>query len=122
MRVWAVCVVTFFGAAELYQWLQGLTLPLPVYGVAGLLLAVASNADRLRWFQSGGSSLAIQPQSSQPEQAHPGLTRSQQDEALLIQSAAARRTGPQLPQFQQTSPASISFTIRSPRSGSENQN
>lgn len=46
MKVWAVGVVAFFGLAELYQWFHSLSLPLPVYGVAGLLLALASNAER----------------------------------------------------------------------------
>ncbi|NJR40047.1 MAG: hypothetical protein HC781_16030 [Leptolyngbyaceae cyanobacterium CSU_1_4] len=46
MRVWGVCFVLFFGAAELYQWMQGLTLPLPFFIALGGLLAIASNADR----------------------------------------------------------------------------
>jgi hypothetical protein len=46
MRVWVMCFVVFFGAAELYQWVRGLTLPLPVFVVLGGLLAIASNADR----------------------------------------------------------------------------
>ncbi|MFM7425702.1 MAG: hypothetical protein ACKO7W_12035 [Elainella sp.] len=49
MKVWAVGVVVFFGLAELYQWFHSLSLPLPLYGVAGLLLALASNANR--WSQ-----------------------------------------------------------------------
>lgn len=47
MQVWIVCFVLFFGAAELYQWIQGITLPLPVFAVAGALLAVASNSHLL---------------------------------------------------------------------------
>jgi hypothetical protein len=46
MRVWVICFVVFFGAAELYQWLQGLTLPLPVFIALGGLLAIASNANQ----------------------------------------------------------------------------
>ena len=46
MRVWGVCFVLFFGAAEFYQWMQGLTLPLPFFVVLGGLLAIASNADK----------------------------------------------------------------------------
>ena len=50
MRVWLICVIAFFGIAELYQWLQEQVqdLPLPVYAVAGLLLAALSNANRWR--------------------------------------------------------------------------
>ncbi|HEY9660588.1 MAG TPA: hypothetical protein V6C65_19200 [Allocoleopsis sp.] len=47
MQVWAVSFFVFFGTAELYQWLQGITLPLPVLVVAGAILAIASNADKL---------------------------------------------------------------------------
>jgi hypothetical protein len=46
MQVWVICFVVFFGAAELYQWVRGLTLPLPVFIVLGGLLAIASNADQ----------------------------------------------------------------------------
>jgi hypothetical protein len=46
MRVWGVCFVLFFGAAEFYQWMQGLTLPLPFFVALGGLLAIASNADK----------------------------------------------------------------------------
>lgn len=46
MRVWGVCFVLFFGVAEFYQWVQGLTLPLPFFIVLGGLLAIASNADK----------------------------------------------------------------------------
>lgn len=46
MQVWAVSFFVFFGAAELYQWLQGITLPFPVLVVAGAILAIASNADK----------------------------------------------------------------------------
>jgi hypothetical protein len=48
MRVWGVCFVLFFGAAEFYQWMQGLTLPLPFFIALGGLLAIASNADKWR--------------------------------------------------------------------------
>jgi hypothetical protein len=46
MRLWGVCFVLFFGIAEFYQWMQGLTLPLPFFIVLGGLLAIASNADK----------------------------------------------------------------------------
>ncbi|HEY9640120.1 MAG TPA: hypothetical protein V6C57_06530 [Coleofasciculaceae cyanobacterium] len=43
MQVLVVCVILFFGAAELYQWMQGMELPLPVWVAAGVVLAIASN-------------------------------------------------------------------------------
>jgi hypothetical protein len=46
MRVWVICFVVFFSVAETYQWVRGLTLPLPVFMVLGGLLAIASNSDK----------------------------------------------------------------------------
>ena len=67
MRVWLFCVVAFFAIAELYQWLQAQVqvLPLPVYGVAGLLLAAISNADR--WWHLLPSRLSAPPDPIQPK-------------------------------------------------------
>jgi hypothetical protein len=53
MRVWVICFVLFFGAAEFYQWVQGLTLPLPFFIVLGGLLAIASNADKWGFTKQG---------------------------------------------------------------------
>jgi hypothetical protein len=61
MRVWVICFVLFFGAAEFYQWVQGLTLPLPFFIVLGGLLAIASNSDKWGFTRQG-----IRPVSSPP--------------------------------------------------------
>jgi hypothetical protein len=53
MRVWVICFVLFFGAAEFYQWMQGLTLPLPFFIVLGGLLAIASNSDKWGFTRQG---------------------------------------------------------------------
>ncbi|MDY6784944.1 MAG: hypothetical protein SW833_20790 [Cyanobacteriota bacterium] len=55
MRIWLVSFCALFGVFEFYQWLRALSLPLPVYVVCGLVLAVASN------FQRG----TVQPKTSQ---------------------------------------------------------
>ncbi len=52
MQILVICVVLFFAAAELYQWLAKLTLSLPVLVAGGALLAIVSNRYRLselRW-------------------------------------------------------------------------
>ncbi|MCU0567793.1 MAG: hypothetical protein MUF49_14485 [Oculatellaceae cyanobacterium Prado106] len=54
MRIWIISFVLFFAAAELYQWVQGLKLPLPVFILLGGLLAIASNAEK--WSLLPGSS------------------------------------------------------------------
>lgn len=57
MRLWLVCFVLLFGIAQFYQWLTHLTwfaqvdlehfdLPVPVFIMAGVLLAIASNYDK----------------------------------------------------------------------------
>lgn len=46
MRVWFVTVILLFLGVQLYQWLQGFMLPLPLYVMAGAFLAIASNYDK----------------------------------------------------------------------------
>lgn len=46
MKVWLSCFLVLFAIAELYQWAQQVTLPLPLYILGGAVLAVASNADK----------------------------------------------------------------------------
>lgn len=46
MKVWLSCFFVLFAIAELYQWAQQVTLPLPLYIFGGAVLAVASNADK----------------------------------------------------------------------------
>lgn len=46
MRIWLSCFLVLFAIAELYQWAQHLTLPLPIYILGGAFLAIASNANK----------------------------------------------------------------------------
>jgi hypothetical protein len=91
MQVWLVCLLLFFGAAELYQWVQSITLPMPVFMIAGALLAVASNLNKF-------STKAPLPSSAtQPKPMSPDVP-------------PASTPLPSSPQKQ------ISFTIRKPQS------
>jgi hypothetical protein len=47
MKIWITCFILLFGMAEFFQWLKDLMLSLPVYIVAGVLLAIASNTEHL---------------------------------------------------------------------------
>ncbi|MBW4472741.1 MAG: hypothetical protein KME45_20545 [Stenomitos rutilans HA7619-LM2] len=47
MKVWITCFVLLFGAAEVLQWVQQVSLPLPFFVLGGALLAIASNYDKL---------------------------------------------------------------------------
>jgi hypothetical protein len=46
VRVWLLTVVLLFGLVELYQWVRGFILPLPIYVLAGAFLAIASNYNK----------------------------------------------------------------------------
>jgi hypothetical protein len=50
MRVWLTCFILLFGAAELYQWVQKLSLPMPIFVLGGVFLALFSNFDKLKEF------------------------------------------------------------------------
>ncbi|HEY9908305.1 MAG TPA: hypothetical protein V6D18_11960 [Thermosynechococcaceae cyanobacterium] len=47
MKVWITCFILLFGMAELLQWVQKLSLPLPIFILGGAFLAIASNYDKL---------------------------------------------------------------------------
>lgn len=47
MRVWIVCFILLFGSAQLLEWLQKFSLPLPIFVLGGVFLAIASNYDKL---------------------------------------------------------------------------
>ncbi len=46
MRVWLSSVVVFFIFVQIFQWIKGFFVPLPIYIVAGAFLAIASNYDK----------------------------------------------------------------------------
>ena len=46
MRVWLASFLLLFALAQLFQWMKSLSLPLPVFIVGGVLLAIASNYDK----------------------------------------------------------------------------
>lgn len=48
MRVWLTSFILLFGAAQLYDWAQTLTLPMPIFVLGGAFLAIASNYDKLK--------------------------------------------------------------------------
>ncbi|NEQ25472.1 MAG: hypothetical protein F6K28_41695 [Microcoleus sp. SIO2G3] len=100
MRVWLTCFVLVFGMAEFYQWVKHFTVPLPVFILAGGLLAIASNYGKYAgWsFQQPDQAEASQGQS-------PSIGTKQANWATLNSSAAT-------PMPKATRP--ISFTISRP--------
>lgn len=46
MRIWLACFLLLFVIAELLEWVQHLSLPLPIYILGGAFLAIASNSNK----------------------------------------------------------------------------
>lgn len=57
MRIWLACFFVLFALAELFDWMQQLTLPMPIYILGGAFLAIASNYNK-RFGSFFGNSLA----------------------------------------------------------------
>lgn len=117
MRVWTAFFVTFFILAELYQWLEGVVLPLPVFVGAGALLAIASNAGSWKTVSAPVEpSSTVQPSSAQTPPT-PALPPKLENTKGLPEGEAPQlptlKKQPENPFFKESS---ISFTIRSPES------
>jgi hypothetical protein len=95
MKVWITCFVLLFGAAELLQWIQKFSLPLPVFILGGVFLAVISNYEKLK-------DLPFHPEYEDPELP----TRQTQP----IQDSQSPTVAPSTTQPGKV----ISFTIRKP--------
>ena len=63
MRIWLACFFVLFALAQLFDWLQNLTLPLPIYILGGSFLAIASNYNK-RWGLLGNTDAASSFMSS----------------------------------------------------------
>jgi hypothetical protein len=61
MRVWLACFLVLFALAELFDWLKGFALPLPIYILGGAFLAVASNYEKIigSYFSDGSEQSPI---------------------------------------------------------------
>lgn len=46
MRIWIACFFILFAIAQLFDWIQQISLPLPIYILGGLVLAIASNSNK----------------------------------------------------------------------------
>ncbi|GBF80666.1 hypothetical protein [Aphanothece sacrum] len=57
MKVWATTVIVLFVFVQMFQWVKGFILPLPIYVLAGAFLAIASNYEK-------GISLFVKASSS----------------------------------------------------------
>ncbi|MGD1936665.1 MAG: hypothetical protein ACFCA4_03800 [Cyanophyceae cyanobacterium] len=79
MKVWFTIFVVLFLATEGLQLLKGVDLPTPVFVVAGVILAIASNWNRragipFKWFGiflDDGGAITQPPQHPAPEPSKP---------------------------------------------------
>ncbi len=46
MRIWITTFGLLFILMQIYQWIQGFMLPLPIYVLGGAFLAIASNYEK----------------------------------------------------------------------------
>ncbi len=68
MKVWLACFLLLFALAQLFDWLQDLHLPLPIYILGGAFLAVASNYDKLfGYYMSDTANATIEAPGVQPQ-------------------------------------------------------
>jgi len=47
-KIWLIAVGLIFFSVQLYQWLQSILLPLPIYIFGGAFLSIASNLKQLK--------------------------------------------------------------------------
>nr|WP_225938759.1 hypothetical protein [Kovacikia minuta] len=95
MRVWITCFLFLFGATELLQWFKQFSLPLPIFILGGVFLAIVSNYDKL-------TSLPSPPNYEEPEIS--------ESDVFPIQPAQT----PQPANFKKKPLNSVSFEIRKP--------
>lgn len=62
MRVWLACFFVLFALAQLFDWIEHISLPMPIYILGGAFLAIASNYSR--HFSFFFSSSSIEPPSA----------------------------------------------------------
>ncbi|MBD2169069.1 hypothetical protein H6G04_32380 [Calothrix membranacea FACHB-236] len=67
MRVWLACFFVLFALAELFDWVQEFSLPLPIYILGGAFLAVASNYEKIIGSYFSDATIERSPELSQLE-------------------------------------------------------
>ncbi|MBD2313157.1 hypothetical protein H6G20_15925 [Desertifilum sp. FACHB-1129] len=71
MQVWIASFILLFALAELFQWLKDFTLPLPIFILGGVFLAIASNSEKIP-----GLSSSFFPPEEEPLPPPPQPSRS----------------------------------------------
>lgn len=83
MQIWIASFVVLFALAELFQWLKHFSLPLPVFILGGVFLAIASNYEKIT---------GLSADFSLPSEDEPPLPSSQPQPARSISFTIRRPT------------------------------
>ncbi|WP_250121680.1 hypothetical protein [Chroococcidiopsis sp. CCMEE 29] len=83
MRIWLACFLLLFAIAELLEWVQHLSLPLPIYILGGTFLAIASNSNKRLGLFFGNS--PIEPPSAIEDSDYPtNCTKLSQSQSKAV--------------------------------------
>ncbi len=107
MRVWIVCFIVLFGSAELLEWLQTFSLPMPIFVLGGAFLAIASNYNKL-------THLPFHPDYEAPELSAPDRSTTDRARLTITTHQSTTDASPVVPVPGQVPPAraaTISFEI-----------
>ncbi len=112
MQFWIIGFILLLGGAEIYQWLKHFSLPLPVFILGGVFLAIASNADKHLPFRF--SLRDPDPSPTPPKSPNTPVS------SAFPQPTVRSSSSPSLPQFQQPKLSRpISFEIKKNNDQSE---
>ena len=107
MKVWITCFIVLFGTAELLQWIQQFSLPLPMFILGGAFLAIASNYDKL-------TSLPFHPDYELPLSQQPVVSAGS-EMPMSQQSGSQQAVSQPIAQKSARSQSEkVSFTISKP--------
>lgn len=95
MQLWLTSFILLFGAAEFWQWMQQASLPMPIFVVGGVFLAIASNYGKF----------------SMPFHLAEKLSSSSN---LVTSTQATPLVSPATPKKSSVRPSPVSFEIEKP--------
>ncbi|PZV17298.1 MAG: hypothetical protein DCF22_03815 [Leptolyngbya sp.] len=97
MQLWLTSFILLFGAAEFWQWVQQASLPMPIFVLGGVFLAIASNYTKL-------SNLPLHLDDKALNSSFNPVTSTQANQAV----------SPANPQKSSVRPSPVSFEIQKP--------
>lgn len=93
MRIWLACFLVLFALAELFDWLKGFSLPLPIYILGGAFLAVASNYDKIIGYYFSDTTVEASLEPSQVQSFPPSTNAVPLAAASSVEDTQQQETG-----------------------------